>query len=153
MNYHMKNIDTYSCGGIFSLLSRCGGYTFRPITYKDTKYVVDFAVILCRPATASTTLDDAINDAKVIARIYKHREKHNFFFGFKGAEVYETDITLLTVKDCQELDLRRTKEDDLKIHLLEIMQNIFYRWERDKQSQAEKQAAVKAAEAWDGVVQ
>ena len=151
MSYQISNICNLSVSGVKAIFTEPTGYSIYPITYKGTKYIVDIEAKVYRPMVDKPSFSEYVDASKVLAHIYPYREKPSIFFGKKGKSVYETDITILNMNE-QELDLRRTKTDDLKIHLPEIMQIIFDRWEHNKQANAEKQAAVKAAEAWDGSV-
>lgn len=153
MSYQISNIYNLSISGLKVIFTDPSGYSIHPITYKGTKYIVDFETVVYRPMVDKPSFSEYLEASKVLARIYPYRERPSIFFGLKGKRVYETDITVLTVGDNQELDLRRTRLGYLKIYLPEITQIIFNRWEQDKQKAIEKQAAVKAAEAWDGVVQ
>lgn len=149
MGYNMNKIDPFALSGIKGIFLNRQGYSFHPITYKKQAYIVDFEIRLDAFPGATASLDDA----ELLAHIYPYQEKFNLFTGHKGKKLYTTEINRIILSDEKVHDLRRTSKDTLKIHLPEIMQNIFNRWERAMQTQEETKAAVKAAEAWDGVVQ
>ena len=155
MSVTISDSESIFTSGITAILTKPKGYTIYPITYKNAKYTVNFEIVT--PAFVNNRTARKIDFVeyveltKIYAYIYRHREKPSIFFGRKGKFLYETDITTLTLND-QELDLRRMKLGDIKIHLPQIMSQIFHRYETSKQEAGEKEKTIKEAETWDGVV-
>ena len=121
------------------------GWAFYPITYKGEKYVVELRYTGWHYATE-------LDDLRVMARCFEYREEKKLFRGHKGDFIFEQDATVIAFDDHEEIDIRKTTTDDLKIYLQRIMKEVFQAWEDERQAQARKEKKVAEAEAWNGII-
>lgn len=143
----IKKVRTHFWAGSFDLIGLPIGYKIYPITYKGTSYVVMFKVVLNSIAIKQT------GDVGVVCNIFEYSEKKKFLQGHKGKHVFTREnISFVKIDEELTVDLRNLSEEEMKIHLPQIMKYLFEEYEVYTAQREEKKKKAAHAEQWDGVI-
>ncbi|BAL01913.1 hypothetical protein OBV_p-00580 (plasmid) [Oscillibacter valericigenes Sjm18-20] len=148
VNYEIKSVSDHWAFGSFWLYGVPTGWSVYPITYGDKQYVVELKICSSTPKGIT----------EVVACIYDYGKENKLFKKHKRDKVFSECVSSM-IADLLEAETRISEQEkrisrreNWLLILPQIMNNLFQRYELEKQRNEAHQEILANVERWDAII-